>query len=268
MQGPEGSSAPPGTFAFLGPSIRALEKAIGLTRSVLIYYGHPFRHGELVRFYSQFIRQGDLCFDVGAHLGSRTRAWLELGARVIAVEPQPMCADWLRRSFGGHPGVELVEKALGARGGRAKMWVSRLNPTVSTLSPSWRKTVASSPGFSGVRWQDSIGVEVTTLDALIAAHGRPSFCKIDVEGAELDVLQGCSVPLRSLSFEFVPPMVETALACIERLRDLGPYEYQWGIGEPPRLQAQSWLPPDEMKSVLAGIPATTKAGDVYARCLS
>lgn len=265
FEGYKGSSA---AFGIAGRSAQALEKVAGLIRSILIYHGQPFRHRHLVRFYSQFIQQGDLCFDIGAHLGSRTRAWLKLGARVVAVEPQPMCMDWLRRWFEGHNRVELVPKAVGSREGRSRMWLSRLNPAVSTLSRSWRQAVGDSPRFSGVRWQDSIAVEVTTFDVLIAKYGRPAFCKIDVEGSELDVLEGCSVPLKSLSFEFVPPMVDTAVACIDRLGNLGDYEYQWGVGEPPSLRGQAWVGPREMKRILADVPPSSKAGDVYARHLS
>lgn len=268
MQYSQGSSRVSARFALFGRSLRALERAVGLLRSILIYHGQPFRHRQLVRFYSQFIQEDDLCFDLGAHLGSRTRAWLKLGASVVAVEPQAICVDWLERWFGDNGRVELVEKAVGANQGREEMWVSRLNPTVSTLSSSWREAVAGSPGFSGVRWQESTGVEVTTLDALITTFGQPDFCKIDVEGAELDVLEGCSVAIRALSFEYAPAAIDTALGCIDRLGHLGDYEYQWGVGEPPSFEGQAWVGPGEMKNTLAELAPASKAGDVYARRLS
>lgn len=230
-----------------------------------MYYGQPFRHRRLVGFYSQFVSSGDLCFDLGAHLGNRTRAWLGLGARVVAIEPQPLCVDWLRRWFGDNPDVELVPKAVGAEPGEATMWLSRLTPTVSTLSSSWRSAVGESPGFSGVRWQESTKVEVTTMDELIAEYGVPSFCKIDVEGAELEVLQGCTVALPALSFEFIPVAGEAALGCIGRLEELGRYEFQYGVGEPPRLQADRWLSSEEITAVLARMAPEAGSGDVYAR---
>jgi len=48
---------------------------------------------ELVQFYAQFIHPGDLCFDIGAHTGERARIFLELGARVVCVEPQRSCQN-------------------------------------------------------------------------------------------------------------------------------------------------------------------------------
>lgn len=250
--------------AFSG-AVAALQKGIGLLRSWLIYYGQPLRHRSLVRFYDQFIGPGDLCFDLGAHLGNRSRAWLELGARVVAVEPQPICVSWLRRRFGDRARFQLVEKAVGAVPGTATLWLSRLTPSVSTVSPAWRRAVADTPGFAGVRWQDSTEVEVTTLDELIELCGVPAFCKIDVEGAELEVLQGCSTPLPALSFEFIPAATDTALGCIDRLMSLARYEFQWGVGEPPQLEADDWLSPSAMKAVLRGMPREAGAGDVYAR---
>lgn len=245
--------------------IELLERTVGLARSVLIYYGQPFRHRQLVRFYSQFIQRGDLCFDLGAHLGNRTRAWLELGARVVAVEPLPVCMRWLHRWFGDREAVALVEMAVGAEAGRQRLWVSRMNPTVSTISSAWLSTVGESPGFSRVRWQESIEVGVTTLDALIAEHGEPAYCKLDVEGAELDALTACSSPIKSLSFEFVPAKIETALGCVDRLQELGAYEFQYGLGEPPELRAQGWLSPGAIRDILRAMTPGTVAGDVYAR---
>ncbi len=41
------------------------------------------------RLYRQFVRPGDLVFDVGAHVGDRVASFQRIGARVVAVEPQP-----------------------------------------------------------------------------------------------------------------------------------------------------------------------------------
>ena len=82
----------------------------------------------------------------------------------------------------------MVQGAVGAEAGTAELLINRRNPTLSTLSAEWAATVSASPRFPGERWDERVAVEVTTLDALIAVHGVPRFCKIDVEGFEESVL--------------------------------------------------------------------------------
>ena len=54
---------------------------------------------KMIQFYSNFISNGDLCFDVGANIGNRTEVFLELGAKVICVEPQQACLQQLNKIF-------------------------------------------------------------------------------------------------------------------------------------------------------------------------
>lgn len=248
--------------------IHSVQRSLGFSWSFLIYYGLPFHHRALTRLYAPFIRPGDLCFDVGAHLGDRIRAWSKLGARIIALEPHPRMMSWLHRWYGHQPNVVLIEQAVGAQPGMATLWVSRLTPSVSTVSQEWLDTVQDNRRFAGVRWDEQVPVTLTTLDNLIAQYGRPAFCKIDVEGAELEVLQGLSQALAALSFEYIPAMIETALGCIKRLGRLGNYEYNWSVSEWSWLRSPAWLSPEEMASNLGRIARDSNSGDVYARLKS
>ena len=47
-------------------------------------------------FTRQFLRPGDLYFDIGAHVGNRIRAARQIGARVVAVEPNPELTVFLK----------------------------------------------------------------------------------------------------------------------------------------------------------------------------
>jgi FkbM family methyltransferase len=248
--------------------LRSVQQSLGFSWSFLIYYGLPFHHYALTRIYAPFIHPGDLCFDIGAHLGDRIRAWYKLGARIIALEPHPGMMSWLRRWYGHQPNIVLVEQAVGAQPGAATLWISRLTPSVSTLSQKWLTTVQPNRRFAGVRWDEQAPVTVTTLDNLISQYGRPAFCKIDVEGAELEVLQGLSQALPALSFEYIPTMIEMALGCIYRLDQLGHYEYNWRVSEFPRLRSPVWLRSQDMAATLARMPQDGNSGDVYARLKS
>jgi FkbM family methyltransferase len=244
---------------------RSFERPWGLLRSVLMYHAIPFRRRRLTRFYAQFIGPGDLCFDIGAHVGSRLRAWMPLGARIVAVEPQPDCMALLGRWFGQQSRIILIEQAVGATAGIAELLVSPRTPTVTTLSPTWIATVRQERGFSTVCWSERVSVTVTTLDELIARHGRPAFCKIDVEGYELEVLKGLSQPIPALSFEYLPACLDTARQCIAHLASLGTYVFNWSVGEAQCLRSGVWLDAEAMCARLMTFTAAEGSGDIYAR---
>ncbi len=242
-----------------------LARAWGIARSLAMYHAIPGRHRRMARFYGQFLAPGDIGFDIGAHVGSRVRAWRRIGAHVIAVEPQPDCLKVLRFFYGRNRNVTIVPLAVGAEAGHARLAVSSATPTVSSMSPAWIGDVSEDRSFARVRWDASVEVEVVTLDDLIAAHGTPAFCKIDVEGFEVEVLDGLSKPLRALSFEYLPPAHERALAALARVDRLGSYVYNYAPVETMRLASRTWLDAPDLIGLLERFRPLGRSGDVYAR---
>ncbi len=242
-----------------------LAGSYGVARSLLTYYGPIWRRGRMSRFYQQFITEGDLCFDIGAHVGNRVRVWRRLGARVIAVEPQPSCLTVLRFLYGREAAVEIVASAVGAMGGRTVLHSSSATPTLSTTAADWVEEVkVGDRRFASIRWDTQVEVDVVTLDEMIKRYREPTFCKIDVEGSELQVLQGFTHALPALSFEFLPVSRERAYACIDRLEWLAAYRFRWSEGETMQWSCPSWVDGDGIKEVLAAQPAEGRSGDVYA----
>jgi FkbM family methyltransferase len=243
----------------------ALGRKLGLARSLAMYYGIPFRARRLRAFYAPFVKPGALAFDIGAHVGNRVRAWRQLGARVVAVEPQPACVEVLQRLYGSDADVILERVAVGAQPGEGELLVSERTPTVSTLSSDWAAKVGAQPSFSGVAWNHRVKVPVTTLDALIARHGEPAFIKLDIEGFEAPALAGLSRPVAALSFEYLPAARDEALACADRITQLGDYTFNHSPGESHRLALAEWASPSQLRQWLSGLPSDAGSGDIYAR---
>ena len=138
-------------------TMTATARAFGVARSLAMYYGIPFRARRLRRFYSEFVHAGDLCFDVGAHVGNRVRCWRRLGARVVAIEPQADFVRVLRWLYGNDAQVEIVPLAVGRAAGSAELLVSerqaadRKPPLVCVLKLDVFKPLRSSTRAKAAR---------------------------------------------------------------------------------------------------------------------
>lgn len=236
----------------------------GIFRSLRIYYGDRSRAAAMDRLYAAFLQRGDLVFDVGAHVGDRVASFRRLGARVVAVEPQPIMVKVLKLLYGRRADVVIEAIAVGRAIGSTHMMINIDNPTVSTASSAFVNAARDVPGWETQRWSSSVPVAVTTLDALIGKHGVPAFIKIDVEGFEAEALQGLSRPVKALSFEFTIIQRNVALACIERCIALGYTRFNAALGESQTFVKAEWVGGKEIGRWLAELPHQANSGDVYA----
>jgi FkbM family methyltransferase len=201
---------------------RALHRAINPKKR------RRFDEGKV--FYSQFVRPGDLCFDIGANIGEKTEILLSIGARVVAVEPQPDLVRELR-ARASRRNCEVVQAAISDTPGTAKLHLRDID-TLASLYENWPGTPTG-----------NIEVAVTTLDLLSAKFGRPSFAKIDVEGYERKILKGCSfqIPVMSLEYRSDPDGVKAIGDCIKMLAVNGQLSINFTAGDDHALLLREWL---------------------------
>jgi FkbM family methyltransferase len=244
--------------------LEALRTARGVLRSLRIYYGDRTRARAMDELYRRFVKPGDLVFDIGAHVGDRIAAFRRLGARVIAVEPQPAFVRVLRLLYGRDGAVAIRQAAIGRAVGATDLMINVKNPTVSTASRDFVRAAQGARGWERETWSKAIRVPVTTLDALIDEFGMPAFIKIDVEGFEAEALAGLSRPVAALSFEFTTIQRKVALACLERCYALGLVRFNAALGESQALAHADWLDRTAIARWLAELPHEANSGDVYA----
>jgi FkbM family methyltransferase len=211
------------------------------------------------RLYTDFVKPGDLVFDVGANIGENTALFASLGARVISVEPLAVCAAAIE-AHARHANfdVRVEQCALGRRGGTVELAVCSRALDISSASPEWIETMRRAGRARGP-WDERVVVAVSTLDDLIARHGSPSFIKIDVEGYEAEVLCGLSERVEVISLETHRAMLQASLACLHRLRELG--FGRFALSEGHSAELSPWMG----SRAAAKAVAELEWGDLYAR---
>jgi FkbM family methyltransferase len=216
------------------------------------------------KFYSQFINNGDLCFDIGANIGDKTELFIQLGAAVVAIEPQESCWRILKRRFRNNK-VFIEPVALDSKKGTRIIFIDRSH-TLATISQDWINTVKQSGRFSSHKWIDKTAIQTTTLDDLINKYGKPVFCKIDVEGAEFEVLQGLSQTVGTISIEFVSERLGASINCIDYLSSLGKAEFNYCLGGSMVFALPDWVDINQIKSILTAMDNDLENyGDLYIR---
>jgi FkbM family methyltransferase len=236
----------------------------GLLASLRTYHGRREHRDGLDRLYARFVQRGDLVFDIGAHVGDRVGAFRRLGARVVAVEPQPQLVRVLSVLYGRDRAVTIEPVVIGRTDGYAELMINHANPTVSTASPDFVAAAAGAPGWEKEIWTERLRLPMTTLDALIAKHGTPAFIKIDVEGFEAEALAGLSTPVAALSFEFTTIQRDVALMALSFCSGLGYERFDASLGESHRLMHGGWQSAARMQEWIVGLPHAANSGDIYA----
>ncbi|WP_198028137.1 FkbM family methyltransferase [Bradyrhizobium murdochi] len=170
--------------------IRSLAQQLHILRPIARIYRRLFSEAYEQKFRDLLltnIREGDLVWDVGANVGLYTRLFADRvggNGKVIAFEPSPRAFAQLQSSFATEPSVILQEVALSDFDGEAEFFVAERGSTVAD------SLVFHSGNSASIRTSVKRGDSMCSLNA-------PAIIKIDVEGAELEVLKGMTETLRT-----------------------------------------------------------------------
>ena len=143
--------------------------------------GREARDDQQLRLLLAFLLVEDSnCVDVGGHRGGVLEQMVRLAplGRHIVYEPLPAFCEDLRRRF---PQVDVREAALSDRSGERTFMYVRSQPGLSGFR---RRSYSTTPTI------EEITVRTERLDDSLPGDYHPTVIKIDVEGAEREVLEG------------------------------------------------------------------------------
>lgn len=227
-----------------------------------LFLSNPIKYFNTIKFYKQFVGQNKLFFDIGANIGIRSEVFNRLGVKVVAVEPQSVCFKKLTKKFKNNKKVVLVNKCIGASQGEGKINICSSANVISSMSEKWK-----TGRFKDFDFDKAEIVKMITLEDLIIEHGVPDFCKIDVEGYDLEVVRGMERKIPCLNFEFTSEFFSDSKSILDKLLSLGFTEYNYVDGEKMLFELDRWVEPDQIIDIIEGRITNDKDlwGDIYAR---
>jgi FkbM family methyltransferase len=163
----------------------------------------------------------NLLFDIGANRGDATVAGLEKGyKKIVSVETAPKMYSLLLRTFAYHSEVLPLKFAISDSNNEIVEFYECVEDGLSTTEKAWL-TDPSMP-YHGKEFR-TVRAVTCTLDFLIEQYGNPDLVKIDVEGAESQVLAGLTLKPKNLAFEWTIETLDQHIEQLRRLKEVNGY---------------------------------------------
>jgi FkbM family methyltransferase len=177
--------------------------------------------------FARLVKKGDFVIEVGWHIGYITLYLANLvgqDGKVIVFEPGSNNVPYIRKNISSVSNIVLVEKAVTDFVGNARFYIENLSGQNNSLFENSEILDANirRAGITSVERKE-VEVACTTLDTFLNDNGLPvpSFIKIDVEGAELSVLNGMRNTLQGESIALMIEVMKNPDAIYDLLTGSG-----------------------------------------------
>lgn len=191
------------------------------------YYGKR-RERETMELFARLVQPGDAVIEIGGHIGYISLYFAGLvgpSGQVTVFEPGPNNLPYIRANVGAKGNIRLIEKAVADFSGTASFYVENYTGQNNSLLSDYSRFQENlrNAGLQSDVQKSVVQVDCVTLDDFLSENGAsvPSLIKIDVEGAELAVLQGMVQTLRSGNMTLMVEVTDKAPAVYDLLTSAG-----------------------------------------------
>jgi FkbM family methyltransferase len=211
------------------------------------------------KFYSKLIKKNDLCFDIGANIGTKSELFLSIGANVIAFEPQSSCLQYLENLKTKYSNFRFFQFGVGSKNEEKELQIA-----THIEVASFSKKFISFYTNQDIKWNEKEIVHVKTLNSLIEEFEIPKYCKIDTEGYELKILSSLSYKIPNIEFEFTESHFDETLKIIDLL-DTNNTSFNYILNENLKFKLKKWVSGNELIEELKTLSKNKLHGNIFVK---
>lgn len=185
--------------------------------------------GDALYIKQDINQEKKLIFDIGAHHGLFTEECKRRfpNSKIVPVEANENLWSTLHLKYEYDPSVVVLNYLVSDVTADFKTFHISEHDQISTASEDW----ILNSRFSGYNFDTKVGVVTVNLDSLIKIFGHPDLIKIDVEGYELEVVNGLSQKSGEICFEWAEEQYEKINLTCQKLQQLGYTNFGYIIGD-------------------------------------